>query len=201
MTSKIIKSNRFNLKFWYIVILKIILKFCVKGNITNNCSISTTTTATSTTTTTLTTTTTIVTTTTPQITSYLTNKSLLFNYNYFDQIFNNSNYVEETTFYITYLASQLISNYVLFLKSYFLLKLIKKKLYFIKTDEQALIIQFLVNLTLNLPIVNNNITNINLISNTLFVLSKLFLNNQSAVNIIFIYILLFIHINIHINLK
>jgi len=44
-----------------------------------------------------------------------------------------------------------------------------------------MIIQYLVNLTSSLPI--TNITSINLISNTLFVLSQLAINNQSAVNI------------------
>ena len=59
-----------------------------------------------------TTTTTTTTTTTIQMTSYFTvNISLLFNYNYFVQITNNSNYIEETIFYVTYLANQFL-NYV-----------------------------------------------------------------------------------------
>jgi hypothetical protein len=52
------------------------------------------------------------TTTTTQTTSYFNvNISLLFNYNYFDQITKNSNYIEETIFYVTYLANQFL-NYV-----------------------------------------------------------------------------------------
>lgn len=55
---------------------------------------------------------TTTTTTTTQMTSYFTvNISLLFNNNYFDQITNNSNYIEETIFYVTYLANQFL-NYV-----------------------------------------------------------------------------------------
>jgi hypothetical protein len=68
------------------------------------------------------------------------------------------------------------SNFKLFFK-----KLLTSKIIILLKSNQTLVIQFLVNLTSSLPIIVSNITNINLISSTLFVLSKMSINDQSAV--------------------